>query len=258
MIGTDRISNDLAGWLDRTLVAPGLLAPDRFEEAFVACVLGTADDPDEAWLAFYRNTLDALAGTPVPGGTNAETAPVHAMARSLAVGPDVLELGCCFGFLALQLARDGHRVTATDLTPGTVDLLTRVARPLGVGLTTRVADARSVPLPDRSADTVFAVHLVEHLDEADGARVLTEMLRLARRRVVVAVPFEDTPNPAWGHLRTFTPATLRTLLPPVGAPAQVTVTEWHGGWLVIDLDRADAGSAPPADRGRGAAATPTR
>lgn len=236
MIGTDRLSNDLAGWLDRTLVRPGLLPPERFEEAFVACVASAAkdpEDPDDAWLAFYRNTLDALAGEPEPGGTNAETAPVHARARELVVGPDVLELGCCFGFLSLQLARDGHRVTATDLTAGTVDLLTRMAPQLGADLTTCVADARAVALPDDCADTVLAVHLIEHLPGPGGEEVLAEMLRLARRRVVVAVPFEPEPNPAWGHVRVFDTGVLRRLGERTGH--RFTVSAHHGGWLVVDL-----------------------
>lgn len=235
MIGPERLSNDLAGWLDRTLVRPGLLAPERFEAAFVACVASAAADPaapDDAWLAFYRNTLDALAGEPEPGGTNAETAPVHARARSLVVGGEVLELGCCFGFLSLQLARDGHRVTATDLTPGTVELLGRMAPLLGTDLDTRVADARSVALPDGCADTVLAVHLIEHLPADEGDRVVAEMLRLARRRVVVAVPFEDEPNPAWGHVRVFDAGELRRIGERTGR--RFTVSEHHGGWLVID------------------------
>lgn len=236
MIGTDRLSNDLAGWLDRTLVAPGLLPAERFEEAFVAVVASAAKDPeapDDAWLAFYRNTLDALAGDPEPGGTNAETAPVHARARELVLGDEVLELGCCFGFLSLQLARDGHRVTATDLTTGTVDLLTRMAPQLGADVETHVADARAVALPDGCADTAFAVHLIEHLPEAEGDEVVAEMLRLARRRVVVAVPFEDEPNPAWGHVRVFDAAALHRIGERTGRP--FTVTEHHGGWLVVDL-----------------------
>ncbi|MDQ4117731.1 MAG: class I SAM-dependent methyltransferase, partial [Actinomycetota bacterium] len=169
MIGLDQLSNDLAGWLDATLVRPGLLAPERFEEAFVAVVTGAAkdpDDPDDAWLAFYRNTLDALAGEPVPGGTNAEMQPVHERAEALVVGDDVLELGCCFGFLSLRLAAAGFRVTATDLTGGTIELLSRMAPQLGADLDTLVADARAVARPDADADTVLAVHLIEHLSPA--------------------------------------------------------------------------------------------
>ena len=236
MIGLDQLSNDLAGWLDSTFVARGLLAPEAFEEAFVAVVTGAAKDPDapdDAWLAFYRNTVDALAGDPVPGGTNAEMKPVHERARELVAGSEVLELGCCFGFLSLRLAAAGHRVTATDLTGGTVELLSRMAPQLGADLDVMVADARAVARPDGCADTVLAVHLIEHLPEAEGDEVLAEMLRLARRRVVVAVPFEDEASATWGHVRLFDTAVLAAMGERTGR--EYTVSEHHGGWLVIDV-----------------------
>lgn len=231
MIGLEDLDNDLAGWLDRTLVVPGVLPPERFEEAFVAIVTAAASNPDDAWLAFYRNTLAALHGTPDPGGTNAELKPVHERAAELARG-SVLELGCCFGFLALRLAAAGHPVTATDLTPGTVDLLGRMAPRLELPVETLVADARAVPLPDAHADTVFAVHLIEHLPPEEGKAVVSEAVRLARKRVVVAVPFEAVPNETWGHVTTFDLDTLAALGAETGLP--FTVSEHHGGWLVLD------------------------
>ncbi|GAA4708429.1 mycofactocin oligosaccharide methyltransferase MftM [Pseudonocardia yuanmonensis] len=231
MIGLARLDNDLAGWLDRTLVVPGVLPPERFEEAFVAIVTSGAPDPDDAWLAFYRNTLDALRGDPEPGGTNAELKPVHERAADLAVG-SVLELGTCFGFLALRLAEAGHEVIATDLVPGTVGLLDRMAPRLGLAVDTLVADARAVPLPDGSVDTVLAVHLLEHLPAEEGKAVVAEALRLARRRVVVAVPFEEVPNETWGHVTTFDEAALDELGAATGLPYEISLH--HGGWLVID------------------------
>jgi hypothetical protein len=62
--------------------------------------------------------------------------------------------------------------------------------------------------------------------------VVGEMLRVARRRVVVAVPFEDEPNPTWGHIRTFDLTALDALGAATGHP--YAVEEHHGGWLVID------------------------
>ena len=228
---TAPLDNDLAGWIDRALVLPGVVSPERFEDAFVAIVTSAAPDPEEAWLAFYRNTLDALHGEPVPGGTNAQTQPVHERAAELAVG-DVLELGCCFGFLSLRLAAAGHRVVATDLAPGTVGLLGRIAPRLGLPVRTLPADARAVPLPDGAVDTVLAVHLLEHLPAEEGKAVVAEAVRLARRRVVVAVPFETTPNETWGHVTIVDEQVLRALGEDTGLP--FTVTRHHGGWLVID------------------------
>lgn len=240
MIALERLDNDLSGWLARTLIAPGLLPQHAFEKAFVAVVTGAAEDPndpDDAWLAFYRNTLTALTGGGRPGGTNAEMAPVHARAAELVVGTEVVELGCCFGFLALRLARAGRRVTAVDVSPGTVGLLARMAPRLGVSVDAVAGDAAATPLRTGCADTVLAVHLLEHLPEPAGTAVLKEMLRLARRRVVVAVPYEDEPDPIWGHVRRFDHDELRRLGEVTGREYGVTfrVTDHHGGWLVIDI-----------------------
>jgi SAM-dependent methyltransferase len=227
-IRAEEISNDLAGWIAHDLVDPGLLEPSAFEPTFVSIVRSV----DPGWTAFYRNTMAALAAGGEPGGTNHEMAPVHRRAAELAVGPDVVELGCCFGFLSLRLAADGHRVTAVDLCAGAVRLLGAVAPALGTPLTAVAGDALAVPLAAASADTVYAVHLLEHLPVGLGAVVVTEMLRVARRRVVVAVPFEDEPNPTWGHVRTLDLAALDELGVATGRP--YTVAEYHGGWLVVD------------------------
>ena len=227
-IRVDQLSNDLADWIADDLVAPGLLDPAGFEDAFV----GVVRDVDPGWTTFYRNTLDALRDGGEPGGTNAGMAPVHHRAAALALGPHVVELGCCFGFLSLRLATEGHRTTAVDLVAGTARLLASVAPALGRPVTALAGDARRIPLAAGSADTVFAVHLLEHLPRGLDAEVLAEMLRVARRRAVVTVPFEDEPAPAWGHVRTFDLDDLHALGAATGLP--YTVDEHHGGWLVID------------------------
>ncbi|MDN5747967.1 MAG: class I SAM-dependent methyltransferase [Pseudonocardia sp.] len=231
-VGRAEISNDLAGWIADDLVAPGLLDPSAFERTFVSVVLSTDPEPATAWTAFYRNTLAELAAGGAPGGTNAGMAPVHTRAVELATG-SVVELGCCFGFLSLALARAGHAVTAVDLSAGTVRLLASVAPALGSSVDAVTGDATAVPLADSVADTVFAVHLLEHLPPGVDAVVLAEMLRLARRRVVVAVPYEDEPEVAWGHVRTFDAAALDALGAATGHPYRVD--DHHGVWLVIDV-----------------------
>lgn len=226
-ITADEISNDLAGWIADDLVAPGHIEASAFERTFVSVISSV----DPGWTAFYRNTLRELGRGGAPGGTNAGMAPVHERAVELAVG-SVVELGCCFGFLALQLVAAGHEVTAVDLSAGTVRLLSRVAPALDLPLHAVTGDATAVPLADRCADTVFAVHLLEHLPPALAPVVVGEMLRLARRRVVVAVPYEDEPNAAWGHVRTFDAAALDALGAATGRPYRVQ--DHHGGWLVVE------------------------
>lgn len=240
----DLIDNDLAGLVAGELFAPGWLdGSELFERVVTGIVVSTSPDPLAAWTLFYRNTLDRLAESGARGnedpsgghdlveGSLAGYAPVYRRAHEL-IGPgSMLELGSCFGFFSLLSA--GHlEVTASDLTPNTVGLLARVAPRLGRRLDTVVCDAARVPRPDASFDTVVALHLLEHLPPEHGRAVLQEMQRVARRRVVVAVPYEDEPTAAYGHVRTFTPGDLADLGRRGGW--QWHVHDHHGGWLVLD------------------------
>ena len=75
------------------------------------------------------------------------------------------------------------------------------------------------------------IHLLEHLNPEHGKAVLREALRVARRQVVVAVPFEPEPNAAFGHVRTFDLSQLGELGDSTGQ--QCSFHEHHGGWLVL-------------------------
>lgn len=241
----DQIDNDLAGLLATELFAPGWLeGSELFERLLTGIVISSAVDPLTAWTLFYANTLDRLTA-PVTGdvpephsglaeGSLAGYAPVYAHARSLIDPGSMLELGSCFGFFSLLCAAD-RDVTASDLTPNTVRLLAQVAPRLGLSLGTLICDAARVPRPAASFDTVVALHLLEHLPPEHGLAVVREMQRLARRRVIVAVPYEDEPTAAYGHVRTFSAddlADLADLATDSGWRWQVH--DHHGGWLVLD------------------------
>lgn len=236
----EQVDNDLAGLVADELFAPGWLSgSDLFERLLTGIVVSSAADPAAAWELFYRNTLariDELAGGP-PGadaGSLAAYAPVYAHATSLVGEGSVLELGSCFGFLSLLLARRAS-VTASDVTPNTVRLLARVAPRLGRRLDTLICDAARVPRPDEAYDTVLAIHLLEHLEPEHGIAVLTEMQRLSAHRVVVAVPFEEEPTAAFGHVRVFSLEDLAELGRASGWIS--TAYEHHGGWLVLERPR---------------------
>lgn len=233
------VDDDLAGLLADELFTPGWLrGAHLFEHLFTGVVRTSAPDPVASWLLFYRNTLARIEESlrsPAYGrhGTIDGYAPVYAHAESLVEPGTALELGSCFGFLALRLAASGVVVTASDLSAGAVRLLATIAPALGVGLTTITADASRHPGVDRSVDTVLAIHLLEHLDPEHGLRVLDEAVRLARRRVVIAVPLEDEADEVWGHVRTVSLDDLRGWGRRTGAVFDVH--EHHGGWLVVDV-----------------------
>lgn len=240
-----QLDNDLAGLLSDELFTPGWLrGANIFERVFTGVVRSTVNDPLLAWDTFYRNTLLRVRHAwehPAPDRNGHRSshssiegfAPVYRRAMALIPAGSILDLGSCFGFLPLLLAaRAINSVTASDISAGAMDLLDVMARQRKLPVRTLVCDAAQVPLPDRSVDTVTLIHLLEHLDSATGSYTLAEAIRLARRRVVVAVPFENEPNPAYGHVRTFTTELLAQSGRLTGC--RFAVTEYHGGWLVIN------------------------
>ncbi|WP_412519499.1 class I SAM-dependent methyltransferase [Actinomadura madurae] len=238
----EQLDNDLAGLLARELFAPGWVSGLRvFERLFTGVVRSCVDGPLSAWCTFYANTLARIRQDRRPAGATACSsiagfAPVYRRALDLVPPGPVLDVGSCFGFLPLMLAERarGH-VVASDLSAGTMRLLRAVAAARGTPLDTLTCEAVRVPLPDGCVDTVTAIHLLEHMDAAQGGAVVREALRLARRRVVVAVPYEEEPTAAYGHVRVVDRAALADLGRASGHPFRVD--DHHGGWLVIDTGR---------------------
>ncbi|ANY23100.1 mycofactocin oligosaccharide methyltransferase MftM [Gordonia terrae] len=209
------------------LVEAGLLAgQEQFESAAMGIIRTSAATSDDAWSAFYDNSLRELR-------TGASAfAPVHERARRLISGRTVLEVGSCFGFFALACAVDGLRVSACDISPGAVSLLSRAARRRGLPVAASVGNATALPYADESADTVTLIHLLEHLDPAGAHTAIGEALRVARRRVIIGVPFEDEPSPHFGHLVRLTEDDLYDWARAV-PHAEAEVVLDHGGWLVL-------------------------
>ena len=227
------LNDDIAEPLAAAL-AP--LADDHevFARAFTGVVLTSRPDAGAAWEEFYRNSLARLG---LPGRPGSPDWPgyseVYRHAISLLPGTSVADIGCGFGFLALHLAARGASVTACDIDPGTAGLLRRMAGRLGHPLQVVTGDGSGPgPLAPLSADAVTLLHVLEHVEEAAAEALISEATRIARHRVVVAVPYEAQPTRLFGHLRTINAAQLRALGAGTGWGYQVH--EHHGGWLVLD------------------------
>ena len=165
----DQLDNDVAGLLAEELFAPGWLSGvEIFERVLTGIVRSCIDDPLLAWCTFYGNTLARVRQcwqTPAAANghertTISELAPVYAHALQLIPAGQVLDLGSCFGFLPLLLAeRPANTVTASDLSGGTMHLLTAVAAARGLQVSTLVCDAARIPCqmagPTRSASSTF-------------------------------------------------------------------------------------------------------
>jgi SAM-dependent methyltransferase len=107
-------------------------------------------------------------------------------------GKRILDVGASTGPLAIPLAREGHDVTAVELSLAHGRALKGYAGDLIVPVVQ--ADAGALPFSDESFDVVILASLV-HLLEAPGP-VLREAERVCRRdgRLVIAGPWGRHPK----------------------------------------------------------------
>lgn len=148
------------------------------------------------------------------------------MIRSNIAGSEVLEVGCGRGFLADVLTKDGHKVTGCD-----VALADGLAAKFPA-VTFIESPAEKLPFPDKSFDTVVSTHVIEHV--RDLPAVLTQLRRVARKRLVIVVPRERahfyTPSL---HINFF-PYKYSLLLAFKPAPGSYALQDADGDWFYIE------------------------
>jgi len=105
----------------------------------------------------------------------------------LAEGP-VLEVGCGAGHLLARLAGNGIEVTGVDISPNMVNLAERRLRRAGVPGRVICADARRLPLPDASIDTIINAFPMPYVKEQATWAEYVRVLRPEGRWVVVEGP----------------------------------------------------------------------
>jgi 2-polyprenyl-3-methyl-5-hydroxy-6-metoxy-1,4-benzoquinol methylase len=91
-------------------------------------------------------------------------------------GSAVLDVGCGIGRWSLELARQGHDVTAVDLSPRMIERAEARAREAGVVCRFAVGDAARLAL-DRTFDLILCVTVLQHITDPVAAE--TAIARLA-------------------------------------------------------------------------------
>jgi ubiquinone/menaquinone biosynthesis C-methylase UbiE len=113
-------------------------------------------------------------------------------------GPiDALDIGCGTGFLSLEFAVRGHRVTGVDFAPAMLEAARAKAAAGGHAIRYEAADAEALPFATASFDLAASRHLLWTLPHPQAA--IAEWIRVLRpggRLLVVDGQAEADPRPA--------------------------------------------------------------
>jgi ubiquinone/menaquinone biosynthesis C-methylase UbiE len=167
---------------------------------------------------------------------------VFALAVGGRQGLDALDIGCGTGFLSLELAARGHRVTGIDFAPAMLALAKKKAVEAGAAIRFEEADAENLPFAPASFDLVITRHVLWTLPHPEAA--IDEWIRVLRPggRLAVIDSHAVSPESATSARRSDEYAPVSDRLPfLMGKPQQEIETLFRAHGL------ADVGGDPLAD-----------
>ncbi|GMO25124.1 MAG: hypothetical protein Pg6A_12370 [Termitinemataceae bacterium] len=92
-------------------------------------------------------------------------------------GKKILELGAGAGEASVYFAKKGADVTATDLSGGMLQVVTRLAAKYGVSVKTEKCASDALPFANNSFDIVYAANLLHHVDIAKTIKEAHRVLK---------------------------------------------------------------------------------
>ncbi len=250
----EEIDADIGNWFVLELKPLGLLSnAQQFGQAFAAVVCSLfPHDTQRAFHLYATNTLQRyrslLAGTnsenPLSDSTIHTFAAVYRRVIQLRTGNRFLDAGCSFGFLPLLIAeRFPHldQVVGIDIDTGSFPIVRAIAEEQQLKhVHFTQADLLASDFASIGVfDTVTAIHILEHFNESDMYRVLTNLFQITSQRLIIAVPYEsDEPEIAFGHHQLFSRDKLETVgrwcLQHLGGHGRISYEECSGGLLLIE------------------------
>jgi SAM-dependent methyltransferase len=104
-------------------------------------------------------------------------------------GRRLIDVGCSWGRWTLAAAARGYDAVGIDPSLGAVLAAARVARQFNRAVHYVVGDARHLPFPSGSADTVYSYSVLQHFSREDAGAAVGEMARVVRPNGTVKVQF---------------------------------------------------------------------
>lgn len=112
-------------------------------------------------------------------------------------GKKVLEIGCGSGIDAVEFAKAGALVTATDITNNAIELTKSLAKEAGVKIRVIQATADKMPFKDNSFDCIYSFGVLHHIPEVNS--VLKEAHRLLKPRGVIMAMLYHRDSILWAY-----------------------------------------------------------
>ncbi len=252
--GQAEIDADLICFIENELTAFNFVSTAKdFGATLFAVLASTFPAPRQQptiWRHFCLNTLNKLRDQidhplPVVPSTVSYIAPFAAIYRrvfELFVGQSFLDVGCSFGFLPVLMAEraPGVCTIGCDNSADALGFSTDLAAANGaqhVMFTLQDVLAANI-LCLGTFDTVTAIHLLEHLQEAQLPLACEHLLKLTHHRLIIAVPYEPQAMRVYGHEQIFTQGKLekwgKRCVELLGGTAQYWCEDLMGGLLIVD------------------------
>src|SRR3990167_5559199 len=92
----------------------------------------------------------------------------------------VLDVGCGHGYLVAGFLKQGIEAWGTDWADSAGSLIPR---------NFKKADAKKLPFENKTFDIVVSTDFLEHIPEEEVEQVFSEMVRVARRKVLALINF---------------------------------------------------------------------
>ncbi|HLJ35962.1 MAG TPA: class I SAM-dependent methyltransferase [Ktedonobacteraceae bacterium] len=250
----DEIDANIGDYFVQELKPHGILVDEQdFGNLFGAIVFSLSPHDAQCALHLYgSNTFHQyryllnISDDALP----ASQSTIHSFARlyrrvcQLHIGQTFLDVGCSFGFLPLLISERYPSLTqilGVDIQTSPFPVITAIAEEQHLqNINFEQADVLIDTFSTLGRfDTVVALHVLEHLTEADMYRALSNLLKVTSRRLIIAVPYEDEkPEIVYGHEQLFNRAKLEAIgnwcFHHLDSPGSISVEDCVGGLLLVE------------------------
>ncbi len=151
----------------------------------------------------------------------------------------ILDIGSAHGTFINSLAcsKASKRLVAVDIRDYSL------YSELFPGFSRIMIDAEKLPFENGEFDVVTCMEVIEHLPEGKMERVIKQLRRVAKRRLIVSVPFCEPLPLSKYHCQQFTPDRVKLLFPNARYTLMLKSPVTRVPWLVIVEEQGDVGKS---------------